>query len=87
MNDLKRIDTLDNGNALLFYPSNGVLFYFEKIDYDRIRLYSVDVLSGTETDCDEFSTFDELPNPVRAAIVRSPYRMRDKKTTLEGAMS
>ena len=86
MNDIEYIDTLDSGNSLLFYPCNGVLFYFEKIDYSTIRLHTVDTLDGVETDCDEFSTFEELPESVRAAIARSDYRMRSTKATLEGAM-
>ncbi len=86
MNDLEYIDTLENGNSLLFFPCDGVLFYFESVDYSTIRIHTVDCLEGAETDCDEFSTIEELPKPVRAAISRSQYRMRSTKTTLEGAM-
>lgn len=86
MNDLERIGTTQSGNALMLFPSDGVLFYFQVVDYGSIRLHSVDTLEGASTDCDERSTFDELPAPVRSAIVRSNYRMRSTKTTLEGAM-
>lgn len=87
MNDLQYIDTLENGNSLLFYPCNGTLFYFEAIDYSTIRLHTVDTLEGAETDCTEFSSFEDLPESVRAAISRSQYRMRSTKATLVGAMS
>jgi len=60
MNNLEYIDTLGNGNKLLFFPCNGVLFYFEAVDYSTIRIHTVDCLEGAETDCDEFSTFEEL---------------------------
>jgi len=86
MNDLERIGTTDAGNALFLFPCNGVLFYFEAVDYSTIRIHTVDCLEGAETDCDEFSTFEELPRSVRKAITRSQYRMRSTKTTLEGVM-
>ncbi len=86
MNDLQRIGTTDAGNALLMYPLNGVLWYFERLDYESIRLHTVDTLKDVETEYDEFTTFEELPNPVRRAVFVSQYDMKDTKATLSGAM-
>jgi len=87
MNSLERIGTTDSGEALFMFPSNGVLFYFKRIDYSTIGLHAVDCLDGAETDCTVFSSFDDLPAPVRRAISTSNYRMRSAKATLTGAMS
>lgn len=86
MNSLERIGTTDAGNALFLFPCDGVLFYFRRLDYSAIGLHTVDCLEGAETACTEFSSFEDLPAPVRAAIKRSNYRMRSTKATLEGVM-
>lgn len=87
MNDLKRISTTESGQGLYLFPHAGHLFYFEKVGPRAIRLHMVDVMTDVDQRWDEWSTFDELPATVRSAIVRSPWRMRPQKTTLEGAMS
>lgn len=86
MNSLERIGTTDAGNALLFYPHDGHLVYFEAIEWDTLRLHTVDTLEGVEREFDEFSSFEELPAPVRRAVSTSNYRMRSTKHTLEGVM-
>ena len=86
MNELQYIDTLDNGNSLLFYPHGGHLYYFEAVEWDTIRLYSVDTVSDVEQEYDEWTSFESLPAPVRRAIVTSQYDMRSTKSTLTGAM-
>jgi len=86
MNELRRIDTLDNGNGLLFYPHGGHLFYFEAVSRDSIRLHTVDVLENQERVYDEWTSFENLPAPVRRAISTSSYRMRSTASTLAEAM-
>jgi len=87
MNELHRTDTTEAGNAVFTFPLNGHVFKFEKISYDELRLMTVVTLEGVEREYDEFSTFEELPAPVRRAVSVSNYRMRSTKTTLEGAMA
>jgi len=62
------------------------LYYFEAVEWDTIRLYSVDTVSDVEQEYNEWTSFESLPAPVRKAITRSQYRMRSTKATLEGAM-
>jgi hypothetical protein len=87
MNDLEYVDTLENGNTLLFYPHDGVLYYFQVVDRQSITLHNVDTVGDTETDRDVWTPFEGLPASVRKAIIRSDYRMRNAKGSLEGAMS
>lgn len=86
MNELGRTGTTDAGNAILSIPLNGHVFRFERIDYESIRLHTVDTLEGVEREYDEFAAFEDLPAPVRRAVSVSNYRMRSTKSTLEGAM-
>lgn len=86
MNDLQAIGTTADDNRLFLFPANGHLVYFEQIDYSTLRLHAVDTLEGVTQEFDESSSFEELPNAVRAALSRSNYRMRSTKTTLEGVM-
>ena len=86
MNSLQRIGTTNAGNPLLWYPFDGVLYYFEAISRDSIRLHAVDTVEGAETDCTEFTPFHELPKKVRAAVVTSEYRMRNTVTEAVEAM-
>lgn len=86
MNDLKRIDTLENGNPLLFYPHNGHLFYFEATSYESIRLYMVDTVEDVEQEYDEYTKFEDLPAGVRRVISTSKYRMQSTVTDVLEAM-
>ena len=86
MNELQRIGTTDAGNALFLFPHGGQLIYFERIDYQTLRLHTVDVLEGADQTVSEWDSVEDLPKAVRRALKRSNYRMRSTKATLEGAM-
>ena len=87
MNDLQYIDTLENGNSLLFFPCDGHLLYFERIEYSTIKLRTVDTLTGVEKTISEYDSFKDLPKSARKAIARSNYRMRSTKASFEQVMS
>lgn len=86
MNELQYIDTLENGNSLLFFPHGGHLFYWEAIDWGVIRLHTVDTVSDEDQEYTVWDSFEDLPARVRQAVSTSQYDMRSTKATLEGVM-
>ena len=87
MNELECIGSTKAGNALLMFPFNGELLYFEVTGWDSIRLHAIDTVQGAEQTHSVFDKFEDLDAVIRAAIARSQYNMVRQAGSLEGAMS
>ena len=87
MNSLQYAGQSKAGNSLFWFPHHGHLFTFEKFAPRKIRLYSVALVDeSVDRQWSEETGLLDLPNPVRAAIVDSPYRFKAEVSTAVEAM-